>query len=278
MIIYLWGADSYRRGKKLREVLENYKNKYETHDMLHVDFSEEPEDGWIKARDFLKQPSMFVESKVLALYGAGIEEYKENKGLLRDELHSDKTFIVISDPQKPHSEFSFLLKNPSRAQEFRVPTGREFEKFVLEESSLRGVQFDDFGLKYFVGFLDEIHRDEKTGPPDRKIWKTISELEKLSLVKKEGPFLKDDVEQMLRFFSNKNFYGLVGFLLSGRDRRIRLSALEELFSGNFDPAYIFNALGFISKGSDSAFLADQDVLIKSGKLDYDTALLKIALR
>ena len=64
MIIHLSGPDSYRRKKKLRELLADYFKKYESADLLDLDFSDDKE-AWEKARDFLNQPSMFTPSKVL---------------------------------------------------------------------------------------------------------------------------------------------------------------------------------------------------------------------
>ena len=70
MIYCFYGSDSYRRGKKLREVLGAYKKKYVNIDILEVDLEEDPE-RWVDARDFLSQPSMFVDSKILLVRQSG---------------------------------------------------------------------------------------------------------------------------------------------------------------------------------------------------------------
>ena len=63
MIIYLYGHDSYGRGKKLRELVSLYKQKNPSIDMRFFDF-EENSDDWILVRDFLKQQSMFASKNV----------------------------------------------------------------------------------------------------------------------------------------------------------------------------------------------------------------------
>ena len=78
MIYFLYGPDSYRRNQKLKSSLEGYKNKYPTGDIMAVDLEENPDD-WAKARDFLNQPSMFVDSKVLIVKESGEAPEKEEK-------------------------------------------------------------------------------------------------------------------------------------------------------------------------------------------------------
>ena len=70
MIIYLVGSDSYRRGMKLRELVGQYKGKHEQIDFLDVDLEEDPA-KWESVRDFLNQPSMFVEKKFAVVRESG---------------------------------------------------------------------------------------------------------------------------------------------------------------------------------------------------------------
>ncbi len=274
MVIYLHGPDSYRRGKKLRELVADYKGKYATHDLLHVDLSEEPEDGWMRAKDFLNQPSMFVESKVLVLKEAAREEHVPWSDILVRELKTEKTFLLVSDSGEPHKHFSFLLKKPALFQKFGVLRGRELERFLAKEAEEAGVRFAPGAWRYFLAFVSSLGGTEN---PEKATWAAVSELKKLAL--SGGEEIEEErLKQVLRFSDSADFYGLVRGLLSGRSMALRLGALEELMAENIDPARIFNTLCYLASGSDALFLSEADIAVKSGRLDYETALAKTALR
>jgi hypothetical protein len=68
----------------------------------------------------------------------------------------------------------------------------------------------------------------------------------------------------------------VKFANSGPLTAGRLEALEHgILSG--DPAYLFNSLTFRLRGKELLMLSDLDADIKLGGLEYEEALLKIAL-
>lgn len=274
MLIYLYGADSYRRLKKLKEILKTYTERYALRDMLEIDLQEDAEGGWLRARDFLNQPSMFVESKVLVLREAGREEHSTWSGVLKSELNTEKTFVVISDSESPHKHFSFLLQNPSKAQEFKVLRGSDRERFLSDEASALGIKFTPDAWRYFLRMIASF--DEKDNP-EKSIWQGVMELKKIALGS-ANEITRVELERALHFSEHGNFYDLVKVLLSGRTTALRLTVLEELFSTNTDPARAFNTLCYFASGKDALFLAEADVSIKSGKLDYETALLKTALR
>lgn len=281
MVIYLYGSDSYRRKQKLDEALQSYKNKYTTHDLLHVDLSEDKE-GWTRARDFLVQPALFVESKVLVLREVAREEHVAHHEIIRREISSPKTFVLISDAEGPVPAFSFLLKESFQTHQFQELNDRDFAQFLLQEARVRKLLFDDAAWQYFLRFVSQAKSD--TDPKIKKVenrertWRAIMELEKISLLAGGERVTLIDVARHLEFTAQKNFYDLVGAILRGRDKKIRLAALEELLSSDFDPARIFNTLGFFANGAVAAMLAQKDVRVKSGSLDYESALLEFTLQ
>lgn len=281
MIIYLYGADSYRRKQKLNEVLQSYKKKYTTHDLLSLDVSEETE-GWIRARDFLAQPALFVESKVLVLQNAAKEQYAEHHEIIRREIASPKTFILISDAEKAEPAFSFLLKESFQIHAFHELTDREFSQFLLQEARVRKLAFEDPAWQHFLRFVLQSKNDAdpkaKKQEGGERTWHAIMTLEKISLLAGEKPISLSKLTRLLAFTAQKNFYDLVGLILRGRDKKTRLTALEELLSSDFDAARIFNTLGFFASGVAALTLAEKDVSIKRGAIDYDAALLAFALR
>src|SRR3989344_2600273 len=117
MIIFLYGADSYRRGEKLKELVGGYRTKNKETDFLEVDLGESPED-WERARDFLVQPSLFTSKKLAIVRECGaITEAagfsKEAVKIWREAIRAsavleEGVFLIISDTKKPLAGFKFL--------------------------------------------------------------------------------------------------------------------------------------------------------------------------
>src|SRR3989344_130053 len=178
MLIYLYGPDSYRRGRKFKEILSAYAKRHALRDMLHVDREEEGEEGWLRARDFLNQPSMFVESKLLTLREAGREAYADWSDVLERELTIEKTFVIISDSASPHKRFSFLLSHPAKAQEFGILKGAPLERFLSEEAKGLGISFAADAWRYFLRAVSSFEEKEH---PEKALWRAALELRKIAL-------------------------------------------------------------------------------------------------
>jgi DNA polymerase III delta subunit len=265
VIIFLHGSDSYRRQHKFRELLSAYKGKYANPDMLELDF--EDDDAFTRAKDFLGQPSMFAESKVLALSGSleGRDEYAD---VLRRELETPKNFVIISTAEVPAGELAFLLEAPVRRERFAELLGTDFENFVRGLAKDAGVDFDAAGFRALMHALQA----EK---PENRSWRAAAETHKLSLA--TGKVTAESVRSLVRLIPTGDIYALARSFMYGRSAAARLTALEELEAGNFDPAWAFNTLCFLAKGRETTALAAADLAVKSGSLDYETALTKVAL-
>lgn len=268
MIYCFYGPDSYRRGKKLREVLGVYRRKYVNIDMLEVDLEEDPE-RWVDAKDFLSQPSMFVDSKILLVRQSGFVDIIEWVKTLKAQIKKEKTFIIISDEKKPKEKFSFLLKEPVNSQEFKELSGVFLEKFLDIEARARGIVFDRAALCFFAAFVDARETS--------KSWFGVSELEKLALLKKSSPVTLADLKTYISIFEKDVMSDLTRKILFAGEKTHKLVFLEKLFLQRESPGHIFNLLGYYAAGEKIVRLADYDVLIKSGKLDYEEALLGFVL-
>jgi len=103
-------------------------------------------------------------------------------------------------------------------------------------------------------------------------WALATELEKL------GSFKKTVTREDLDAFDLEaapNYWMLLNGLKSF-DARVRLSTLEKLFAMNDAPAKIFNILASQWKEK-TAQMAEFDFAVKSGKLEYEEALVDLVL-
>ena len=253
MIIYLYGPDSYRRAQKQKEIIAEYQKK---HSALSVEqFDGEEKDGWEKLRDFIKNRSLFDKFKLAVVRGIeAILENKENTQWLEGLKNNTEVVVLITSDDQPPKALSFLITKPVVAQEFKNLIGSEFKKFVEAEARARGAWLTESQL----AGLGTAYRND--------MWGLVTELDKLALS-------NEYQESGIRY--KGDFFTMAKELAYGRGGQ-KITALEELLH-NDDSAKVFNLLAALVGGDKKIQMADYDVAIKSGKLDYETALLDFAI-
>lgn len=268
MIIYLFGPDSYRRNKKLRELLGDYKSKHENTDIASFDFEEDP-DSWRGAVDFLKQPSMFVQSKIAIIKNATSVEEKEWVNALKKYGNDKEVFILISDAKKPKVKFKFLLEKSFKKQEFEKLEGSALKNFIEKEAARLELRFGSEALSLFLNFLESSQ--------DRS-WLAINELLKIKLAGFKEPVGADDLKKLLPAVISEEMFIAGRRFLGAKTPVQKLISLERLLSRDESSDHIFNLLAFQAQGVIAEKFADYDILRKSGKLEIEEALLDFALR
>ncbi len=269
MIYCLYGPDSLRRGRKLNELTYAYKKKYEAPDILDLDFNEDP-DSFIRARDFLNQPSLFVSAKVLVVRNSDItSDEKEWARVLKQELKSEKTFVFLSEGKAPKKTFSFLLKDPVFSQEFPEPSLRDLKVFIQKEAAELQVKFDSRALDFFC---EQIFRRA-----EGRAWHARRELEKATLLSKGSTVSENTLREILYIEEEKRVFESARKILFERALPKTISELEALNFRKYSGAYVFNSLSYQARGADAVSLARYDEMIKSGKLEYEEALLDFVL-
>jgi len=266
MIIYLYGEDSYRRSQKLKELIGAYRGKHKNIDLLIVDFEDNPED-WIKVRDFLSQPSMFVDSKLTIIKESNIPDSKEWVKTLKTEIKTPKNFLIISDKNPPKKDFQFLLEEPVKHQKFNELKGVSLEMFLKKEALARHLNFSFPAWRFFHSYIDS---------QPEKSWFAINELEKIKLANFNQPIALKDLQTIVDWAQKEKLFLLAQKILYSKNLKQKMGFLEQALS-NESPSYIFNSLAYQAYGEDAVKLADYDIAIKSGKLDYEEAILDFTL-
>ncbi len=254
----------------MKSSLAEYRKKHPTGDIMAVDLEENPND-WAKARDFLNQPSMFVDSKVLIVKESGEIAEKEEKNwikVLKSELETAHTFVFISNAKKPLKAFEFLLKPPAKIDFFGELDRRLLEIFVKKEAEVRGLEFEKSALDFFLGCFSSL---------TERSWVAIAELEKISLFGLSRPIKINDLKNIIGPVQDDQVFEVARKISWSRSWAEKLGLLESLFLQKKEAAYIFNSLAFIAKGKDIVRMADYDVAVKSGNMEYEEVLLDLVL-
>lgn len=251
MILYIYGPDSYRRTKALREkIIAPYLIKYPDGLIERFHLSEEGELERLK--EFSLSQSLFAKVKLGIIYDPS-EGEKSFISLLKEVLEDKTITLVVVAEKKLTKEFNFLLDKPVTSYSFEPITGAQFITFLKKEAAEQDLKVSDTAIKE----LGELY--------DGDSWSSITEMRKIAaggLIEKKSKI--PDFFPLLQ--------GLKGSTPNGR--------LKSLFYilETTEPAAVFNVLGAMVSGSDKVKMADYDIAIKTGKLEYEEALLDFVLR
>ncbi len=256
MIIFLYGPDSYRRLQKQLELQEAYREKKGNLSKEHFDIEEE---GAVQAfKDFMANRSMFGDAKFAVVENiyeaAGDKQFRE---ILKNELESETSVVLINAEGKPPAALKFLLEKPVKSQSFEALKGSVLDHFISKEAAQRGLKLP----ASIVGSLQEMFQSDT--------WGIVTELDKMMLT-------GNHIEAR---GAKEEFYPLVNTLRGDKDFRKRLVALEIILSDRRDdPARVFNVASYgLRNQKEAAIFADYDVSVKSGKLDYEEVLVDFVL-
>ncbi len=261
MIITLHGQDAYRRKKKLEELVTSFLKKnsslaYEIIDALD-------DNAFQKASVFLATTSLFQDSKLIVLKNWISElNHTSLKSLFKNILN-DKTVVIISDEtDKITKDIQFLSAKPNLVQEFKKLGAGDFSEFIHQESKKRNMNLEAKIIEY----LSRAFNGDS--------WGVTEELNKLSLIN-SSPITLDLLKNCGIFIENDFFSYISGWFRKSYIEK--LATLERLFNFKNDSAKIFNILAYQDPGQIRRF-ADYDIEIKSGKIEYNEALLELSLQ
>ena len=276
MIIYLYGPDSYRRQEKLNEYIERYKEKYASG--AGVFYLDKDED-FSMFKDFCKTQSLFEASRLGVVFSASggsasggnfneLEKggLKEFVSLIKENLKNKDLTLILNSDKKPTKDFSFLLKEPAISHNFDVLEGAELRKFLDVEIKKRKIELDPKSKELILSGLG------------KNPWEIVSALEKLSLLD-EKKIDQKILEKHIDLLPAIDVFAQINKMRDGYSVGSRLATLEELFERGADSAMIFNifaASPYLNQ-EQKITMADYDVAIKSGKLEYDEVLLDMML-
>lgn len=258
MLILLYGPDDYRRKQKIDELRANFRAKGSA--VLEASFDLLEKDGFQKFRDFISSPSLFYPFRVAVVSNA--YSYDDEKALLAvlKSVFDDASLVcILSEEKAPRKSLAVLTKKPVLTQQFRPFTHAELQLWILSEAKKRGVSVSKSMMQYL-----ELNYSSN-------LWGIITELDSLALQK--GKNIEATREHDLL---GADFFALASNLRPGASPRETFPILEVLLERE-DPARIFNFLAYRARPEEKPRFADYDVAVKSGKLDYDTALVDVLI-
>jgi DNA polymerase III delta subunit len=289
MIIFLYGPDDYRREEKRRWYIKEFEKKYSGLSVRTFDFAggltasmnsrlngevcargvagqAQPtangkEDILEEFKSFSRSQSIFASKKLAVLenlYEADEEKLKET---LPEIAAKKDTIVLCSERERPAKTLSFLLEKPAAAERFEFLSGYEWEIFIKTAAKELGLQLAESTLRFLAG----VYRNNT--------WGLVTELEKISNLKK-GVVEEKDLAGLDLEIAPDYWTLLDG--LRNRDLKTRIVALEKLFEMGEPLPKVFNILASTWREK-TPQMAEYDLKVKSGKLDYEEVLVDLAI-
>lgn len=218
------------------------------------------EEEILKFEEFAKGQSLFSEKKLAITENAFEAEEKKAAALFKELAGRKDLAVIISEKDKPVKALDFLAKLTT-AEKFENLEGAEWAAYARRLAKDEDVVLSPGAAKLLFGLYQG------------NSWGLVTELKKLSALG-EKTIEEKDVEG-LGLERAVEYWPLLNSLKSP-NLETRLWALKKLSDQNEQAAKTFNIWAASNKQKAATFAA-LDVLIKSGKLDYEEALLALAI-
>jgi DNA polymerase III delta subunit len=258
MIIFLYGPDDYRRAQKKRDLVAEFLAKRSAQGIGVFDLAEE--NGFADLAEFLENQSLFEPRKFALLENAFESDVGALANAIRLFLGSETVTVLISEREKPVKALAFIMKKPAIVQEFKNLAPDLFARFALEEAKRNGLTLEAPAARHLAAAF--------AGDS----WGLATEIQKLSALKSK---MGDRDLDIFDFEIAPAYWPLLMGVRSF-DLRNRLMALGTLLESGDPPPKIFNILASQWREK-TREMAEYDFAVKSGKLEYDDALLALVL-
>ncbi len=292
MIFFLCGPDEYRRARRVREVVGEFRTRHPQAPFARLDMAAAgpaPLTGqkggarvFLRFQEFAHTMSMFEPLKMAVLDNVFEDGSKELAAELKQLAPHVELTIVISEKTMPAPPFGFLksVSPPSprlRRTSSEQATGNREESIRIEEfPQLAGVELlswirtvageRDVALTTgAVKFLAEVY--------SKDTWRLATELDKVSGLTKRTIDVPD--LENLGLETTPDFWGVMNGLKAPVPAK-RLATLEYLLSRKEPGQKIFHMIAY-QWPDRLEHLAAYDRAVKSGKLDYEEALTDLAI-
>lgn len=259
MIIFLNGPDDYRREEKKRSLVADFTQKHTALGVAHFDF--EDDESFLDLERFSAHHSLFTNQQLAVVTNLFEKESKERTALLESMVSRPGVTLLLSEDTKPLKRFQFLTEKPVILGHFDFLTGAPWEAFVQGEAQKRNLAFSPEVLRFLLMVYE------------KDTWRLVIDLDKLALLGKQKIERKD--LEVLDLEVRPSFWEMMSGLKSS-DLGRRLATLERLFYDHEPAAKSFNILSAQWKERIQSFAA-YDVLVKTGKLEYEEVLLDLLL-
>ncbi len=233
MIIFLYGPDNYRSGRKLKTIIERYKKIHKSGLNLRWLDCQKSDFGDLERE--INQTSMFHEKKLLVLNNLFSAKDFKRKFLEKVKgLKDSQDIVVIYERDKVAKKDSLFtsLKKHAQAQEFNPLQGPQLKRWVRQEAKNLGSGIEDDALTLLSDFVQD------------DLWQMANEVSKLSNFKKRGEAIQGkDVDLLVKPKIEPDIFKTIDAIAS-RDKKRALSLLKNHLDKGDEPLYLLAMINY----------------------------------
>ncbi len=233
MIIFLYGQDSYRIGRKLKEIVEGYKAKNPSGlNFIKFDFSENNIDDFyeaVKSNSFIVEKKLIIAKNIFRADSEALLKFFKSENLSEK---NDAILITISFSDTDKSKlFGYLTKKPNQAQSFKRLKDYEVKDWAKRFSDSFEVQLTGEALDFLISNCGH------------DLWRLDSEIRKLANYKIGGVISKSQVEELIIPNRERNIFEITDALLR-KNKKKALLALHKAMDGGEKPTELLGLLAW----------------------------------
>lgn len=265
MIIYIYSQDSWRAIQRKNELIQKFNQKYPNSITYTFDLEENDLENFLI---FLENQSLFAQKKLGVVYNLFNLDDKKIILKVKSILNNKNIYLIIYEKNKPTKNWSFIKKQNDKKQEktiifeeFEILKGKNWNNFIFQEIQKRNIKLNS----QIFNLLSKNYEGDS--------FRLINELEKLSLLNKKNIDYNDITDINIEISSE---FWIILNQLKNKNLNLRLEAFEKILNIKEPLAKIFNILAY-NWNEKIENLAQYDLAIKSGKIDYEEALLDAIL-
>jgi DNA polymerase-3 subunit delta len=235
MIIFLYGADTYRLTQKLNEIIEKYKKTHKSG--LNLKYFKGQNLDFQDFKDELQQTSMFKEKKLIVLKNIFSNVDFKKKFLEESKKFLDSKDIILISETNQISVRDFLfksLKKRATCQEFKLLEGKRLEKWAKKEIEKRGVNIEPKALQQLINFVGN------------DLWQLSNEIKKLTSFKGKEKKSKISIEEVKLLVKPKieaNIFKTIDLIASQRKKEALELIKKHLEKGD-SYSYLLSMISF----------------------------------
>ncbi len=235
MIIFLYGQDTYRAKKKLKEIIEHYQKVHKSGlNFRFLDLAEKTAEEFEDFKDNIRQASMFKEKKLQILSNPFSNSFFKEKFLERAEdfIKSEDIIVLFQeDGIKKNDKLFKFLKKKAKCQEFNLLGGRKLYSWVKDRFEKEGFKVKEDVLEKLISFVGN------------DLWRMENEILKLTNYRKRGKIKKEDVELLVRPEIETDIFKTID-AIAQRDKKKALSLLYKHLGKGDNPLYLLSMISY----------------------------------
>lgn len=233
MIIFLYGEDSFRIGRKTKEIIKGYEAKNPSGlNLAEFDFMENQLDDFF---DSAKSSSIIPEKKLIILRNINKVNSETLLQFLKKQNFGDRDdiiLLVLSLIDSTHDElFKYLTKKPSQSQNFRPFKEYEVKTWIRQSADSLGVDLTSEAVDFLVAFCGV------------DLWRLDCEIKKLADYKIKGVISKSQIEELVAPGANYKIFELTD-AIAKKDKKRALEALYKALDSDEKPTELLGLLAW----------------------------------